>query len=378
MASRALLDERADGLERLVDDLGSPRPRAARPPRPSTCVLDAMPVLPTQRWSDPRTRTRSSASPFAEEDAAAARRDRRVDAAGVAVEDALPGHRALLQRVVAGARVECARDRDADRRRAPEPAARRQIGVDLDVDGACDGDGPRGGVEQRAKGARQVVLARRPRGRRCSIRCTSSRLGPVLAGAAPRRARPALDADRERRDAVDDRVLAEQDDLAPGDAGPMLISSTLRQGLDGALRASARPAWASVGAARGPRATRAISASIRASTRARAPHARWRATASASSSVASTSATRRARGPAHRAARASRRRLDDERGALALAQVAPAGLPVATRIAERAEQVVAQLERDAERRGEGLERRAPGPRARPRAARPSATGPRTV
>ena len=65
---------------------------------------------------------------------------------------------------------------------------------------------------------------------------------------------------------------------------------------------------------------------------------------------------RRARARGGGSPAASRSSSADERRALALAQIAADGLARRRRIAERAEQIVAELEGDAERRGEALER----------------------
>ena len=75
-------------------------------------------------------------------------------------------------------RLDCARDRDAYRRRAPEPAARGQVGLDLDGErrqrrlvGASRLEHARG---RRARGR----APRRPRARSCSSPSTCRRLGP--------------------------------------------------------------------------------------------------------------------------------------------------------------------------------------------------------
>ena len=84
---------------------------------------------------------------------AAERGDRRVDARRIAVEDALPRVGALCDRFFGrGRRIERARDRDAERRRASEAAAERaRVRLGLDVRSATDRDA--GHLPRRAEDA---------------------------------------------------------------------------------------------------------------------------------------------------------------------------------------------------------------------------------
>ena len=243
MASRALLHERAHALERAcrpppgwrarrratrldhrlrarrharVADAELQRPARREPSRsPRPCVNETQP---------PRAATAASMPlglPWKTRSHAIAR---------------------SCDRVVARARGS-ERARDGDARCAAEHPSPPPGGSDASTSTSMrpsDGDWRARGLEQRAKGAREVVIELGPRGRRCSTRGTSSRLGPGLAGTrrarAPRaRCRPRARARRRRRRAR--RAGSPCRTRAPRRSSGSVSPS----GLDGRVRAGARP-----------------------------------------------------------------------------------------------------------------------------------------
>ena len=135
MARRAFCTSVSDGVERALVVVSGRRSRIRATASTIDFVLEAVPVWPMQSVSPPRTRTGSIPLPALEMHAATARGDRRVDAGGIAVEHALPGPRAFGDLRVGRRRVERSGHGDAERSRAPEPAARRQIGPRINQNG---------------------------------------------------------------------------------------------------------------------------------------------------------------------------------------------------------------------------------------------------
>ena len=248
-------------------------------------------------------------------------------------------------------RIESAGDGDAERGRAAEPTAGRQIGLGLDVHGA-DGRSARSALSSASRRGRRETRARAEalRLRRRSDRDVppahvQRAVAPCRPSCFALRPRSAIDADRERRHAVHDRVLTEEDHLAVRGSRRHADRSPSARTAPASQRLPSEPSGSAI-ASSAARAS-ARSSATRASTRAFAP-----------------SAPSRGRPPRRRASRrvfaaedAAEERfgggvsahLGDERRALALADVVADRLARRARVAERAEQVVAELERDAER-----------------------------
>ena len=226
-----------------------------------------------------------------------------------------------------------------------------------------DGDAERTDVEERPERAREVVvvlvLADRdvPAAHEQAARPVLERHGV--------RARAAVDADGDRRHAVHDGVLAEQDHLAAR------VSDTAHQ-----LRLWVRATTALEAAPVPRRQRRPVEGDARLA--ALAPRFAPRCGAATPRSLQTNDGgshlvVARVRAPedATRALRPPRgRRLDDERRPLAGAEIVARRLAGGCGIAEDAEEVVAQLERDAERIGERARARRSRLSLRPRGARP--------
>src|SRR5690606_36438863 len=110
-------------------------------------------------------------------------------------------------------------DGDAQRRRAAETAARRKLGVGLDAHG---GRGERPGLARRGEkiAKRSRYGARRDPLLHLEVPALHQQNAALAFERSGLGRRPSIDAHGDRRNAVDDRVLPEQDRLAAGRAPP--------------------------------------------------------------------------------------------------------------------------------------------------------------
>ena len=256
------------------------------------------------------------------------------------------------------------------RRRRSPPSAEAAAGGQLErePDARAGGAPSAASSASRARPMLAVVAGMRRGDRRCTMLAAAAGVDLDLDAA--------FDADGERRHAVHHRVLAEQDHLAAR-ARAVVIDVPRRQRQRRAV-SSSRP-WSvmrRLPSAPGlgdqlvdARARRlAAPRSLRAPRAPAAPRRRSRAACRARASSA----------PVLAPARALQARACTSSVRLPAARSPPSGLPVCFGIAERAEQVVAQLKGDADRQRKALERAEQSRPRRRRAARRVASGPRTV
>ena len=358
---------RARGCPRTFDRPLPARARAgARRPRPSTLVLDALPVLPTQSCSGPRTRTGSMASPR--------RKSTHPPRAATAASTPLGLPWKTRSQAIACAWMASASGAAEQSARAiatpiaaehPRPPPGGSAASTSTSCGSSDGQRARAAFEQRAEGAREVVVE------------------PVLVhgdvpAAHEEPARPALRGDalaRARRDRSRPRAPARRRRRRARRAGSpsrrrvrrRLISSVSRSGRRSSARAGRGPAGASAGAPEGRARRRAQLGDARLDAPART--ARLDPGDGLANVRRRSRRGARARGSSASAARASRRASTTSAVRLPSRRSLLAGLPVVVGVAEGAEHIVAKLKGDAERLGE--RRRAP----RPVLARPASRAP---
>src|SRR5579875_3009327 len=225
----ARLHDRRDLVEEALVARGLRRPARAKPahrrrraPRPVAEAEDER-----ERGGEREPGHRRGLAANEAEAHGPERRRRRIDARGMPVEDRLEpaAERELVREREPAARGggERAQHRDDERRRAAEPGARRQRGAHRDHD--------RRGIEPEERGR----LGHRPRRPLIGAQLRPLRdergpgTAPHLGDHAPR------EPGGERRTAVDDRVLAEEDDLAGGAAAGRLAHE-----LDPIARSSSR------------------------------------------------------------------------------------------------------------------------------------------